>query len=115
MPIKIKEFNFPKPVEKKFFEINRLRNDISHEKMNEEDINLLLKHTFSKVKGVYFWILVYLAKIQIHSVLKQLDKGDSQEYIQEIRDYLVMTYFKDFSNSDLERVLRIFNSDQIRT
>lgn len=111
MPFKIKEFKFAKSLEKKLIAINRLRNDISHKGMNGEDINLLLEHTFSKIIEGYFWLLVYLAKTQIYSVLKQLDIGDAQEYVREAKDYLIMTYFKEFSNSDLERILMMFDSD----
>ena len=111
MPIKIKEFKFTKSIEKKLIAINRLRNNISHKGMNEEEINLLLKHTFTKIKKGYFCLLVYLAKTQIFSVLKYLDIGDEQDHVQKVKDYLVKTYFKEFSSSDLRIVIEIFNKN----
>ena len=107
MPIKIKKFKFKLLLEKELIEINRIRNDIVHKGMKEEEINLLLEHTFSKIRESYFHILVHLANKQIVSVVKQSKLGNVKEYTEKARDYIIKTYFTSFSPSDVEKIINV--------
>ena len=107
MPIKIKNLKFGVSLEKKLREINRVRNDISHKGMKEEEINLLLEHTFSKIKETYFSLLVQLANKQILSVVKRNKIENASDYAERARDFIIKTYFTAFSPSDMKRIMAI--------
>jgi len=108
MPIKIKRFSFDLSLEKMLISVNRVRNDISHKDMKEQEINLLLNHTFSKIKGCYFHVLVFLVNKQIFSVAKQDKIENVKDYTEKARDYIIKTYFTSFSASDLKKIKEIF-------
>jgi len=108
MPIKIKRFSFDLSLEKMLISVNRVRNDISHKDMKEQEINLLLNHTFSKIKGCYFRVLVFLVNRQIFSVEKQDKRENVKDYTEKTRDYIIKTYFTSFSASDLKKIKEIF-------
>ncbi|KKM62801.1 hypothetical protein LCGC14_1517990 [marine sediment metagenome] len=108
MPIKIKKLQFTLPLEKKLREINRVRNDIIHKRMNEKEINRLLELTFFKIRESYFRSLVQLANKQILSVAKQNKIENTSDYTEKARDFIIKTYFTSFSPSDLKKIMKIF-------
>ncbi len=108
MPIKIKKLQFKLSLEKKLREINRLRNDIIHKRMKEQEINQLLGRYFSKIRESYFLLLVQLANKQIFFVANQEKIENVADYTEEARDYIIKTYFTSFSPSDLKKIIEIF-------
>ncbi|HEC41157.1 MAG TPA: hypothetical protein ENI29_23130, partial [bacterium] len=89
MPLKIKRLKFETSLEKKLKEINRIRNNIVHKGMTEEEINSLSDHTFSKIKESYFQLLVQLINKQIFSVVTQNKLGIKTDYIERARDSII--------------------------
>ena len=109
MPLKINRLKFETSLEKKLKEINRIRNNIVHKGMTEEEINFLLDHTFSKIKESYFQLLVQLINKQIFSVVTQNKLG-----IKSIRfcTKIITTKneYEDYYNNNSENYCSFFFS-----
>jgi len=69
--------------------------------------------TISELTGIEILLAegIKSHQYQIYSVLKQLGIEHIQDYVEEAGDYILKTHFKEFSTSDLRKVLEIFDKN----
>ena len=97
--IKIKEFKFPKNLEKKLIWFNQIRNKIIvHRKLKREERNNLLKKNEIELKDTYLHLLAYLLKFHVLNVAKKYNFIN----IININNFVITKYLRNTSLSQQE-------------
>jgi hypothetical protein len=106
-PIRIKKFEFPESLQKKLSAFNRFRNNITHEEIPLDQLEILLQKNRNLINDTYLYYLSYLLRDRTRYIAQKFGITD----INPINKYVISNYIRPdiFSQQEVNKIQRFLN------